>query len=55
MERLRGQGDTTVPAAPGRVHATYLWIVDGDTCLGAAELRHELNDFLREAGGTWTR
>ncbi|MGW5780523.1 GNAT family N-acetyltransferase [Streptomyces sp. NPDC003863] len=51
VERLRGQGDTTVPAAPGRVHATYLWIVDGDTCLGAAELRHELNDFLREAGG----
>ncbi|MFI0924174.1 GNAT family N-acetyltransferase [Streptomyces sp. NPDC021012] len=49
--RLREQGDTTVPAAPGRVHATYRWIVDGDTCLGAAELRHSLNDFLHEAGG----
>lgn len=51
VARLREQGDTTVPAAPGRVHATYLWIVDGDTCLGAAELRHSLDDFLREAGG----
>ncbi|MFE5595875.1 GNAT family N-acetyltransferase [Streptomyces sp. NPDC056549] len=51
VERLREQGDATVPAAPGRVHATYLWIVDGDTYLGAAELRHSLNDFLLEAGG----
>ncbi|SEB76607.1 GNAT family N-acetyltransferase [Streptomyces sp. TLI_105] len=51
VERLRGQGDATVPAAPGRVHATYLWIVDGDTCLGAAELRHSLDDFLLGAGG----
>ncbi|MFE3068722.1 GNAT family N-acetyltransferase [Streptomyces sp. NPDC059247] len=50
-ERLRGQGDPAVPAAPGRVHATYLWIVEDDTYLGAAELRHSLNDFLLEAGG----
>ncbi|MEU0401129.1 GNAT family N-acetyltransferase [Streptomyces sp. NPDC006197] len=51
VERLRSQGDATVPAAPGRVHATYLWIVDGDSYLGAAELRHSLDDFLLDAGG----
>ncbi|WP_225803634.1 GNAT family N-acetyltransferase [Streptomyces sp. NK15101] len=51
VERLRGQGDATAPVAPGRVHVTHLWIVDGDTCLGAAELRHSLDDFLLDAGG----
>ncbi len=35
----------------GRVPATYWWIVEGDTYLGAITLRHELNDFLFRAGG----
>ncbi len=48
---LRQQGDTTVPVAAGRVHASYWWIADDDTYLGAISLRHELNDFLLEAGG----
>ncbi|MGN6129618.1 MAG: GNAT family N-acetyltransferase [Nocardioidaceae bacterium] len=48
---LRDQSDPTVPVAPGRVPATYWWIVDGLTYLGAITLRHELNDFLLEVGG----
>lgn len=38
-------------APEGFVPCTYRWIVEGDTVLGAIALRHELNDFLREAGG----
>jgi len=37
--------------APGLVHATYWWIVEQDTYLGAIALRHRLNDFLLRAGG----
>jgi predicted acetyltransferase len=44
-------GDTSVPPAAGRVHATYWWIAEGDTYLGAISLRHELNEFLLRAGG----
>jgi len=33
------------------VPATYWWIVEGDTYLGAIDLRHRLNDILLEAGG----
>lgn len=51
VERLRQQGDPTVPLAEGRVPADYWWIVDGETYLGAITLRHELNDFLLEQGG----
>jgi len=35
----------------GRVHATYWWIVEDDTYLGAISLRHTLNDFRLRAGG----
>jgi len=53
---LRRQGDLSIPVEPGRVHADYWWIAErqpgGDTAiLGAITLRHELNDFLTEAGG----
>jgi predicted acetyltransferase len=51
VARLRQQSDESVPADPGRVHATYWWMVDGDTYLGAISLRHTLNDFLLRAGG----
>jgi predicted acetyltransferase len=40
-----------VAPAEGRVPATYWWIVEGDTYLGAISLRHQLNDFLLRAGG----
>jgi predicted acetyltransferase len=36
---------------PGYVPCTYLWIVDGGTFLGSLAVRHELNDFLLNAGG----
>jgi predicted acetyltransferase len=51
VERLRRQADVSVPAGAGRVHATYWWIVEGRTYLGAISLRHTLNDFLLNAGG----
>ncbi|WP_432545072.1 GNAT family N-acetyltransferase [Kineococcus sp. SYSU DK002] len=49
--RLRSCADTSVPPAPGWVHSTYRWVVENDTYLGTIDLRHELNDFLLEAGG----
>jgi predicted acetyltransferase len=49
--RLRRQADPTVPVPEGRVPATYWWVVEGDTYLGAIALRHALNDFLLRAGG----
>ncbi|MFD3876120.1 GNAT family N-acetyltransferase [Streptomyces sp. NPDC058623] len=51
VERLRGYSDRTLPVEQGRVHATYWWIVEDDTYLGAIDLRHYLNAFLLDAGG----
>lgn len=51
VERLRQQADTSVPVGEERVHATHWWIVEGDTYLGAVDLRHYLNDFLLDVGG----
>ncbi len=51
VRRLLSESDTTVPAPDGWVHCTYWWIVEDDEVLGAIALRHELNDFLLEAGG----
>ncbi|WP_328476554.1 GNAT family N-acetyltransferase [Actinoplanes sp. NBC_00393] len=51
VARLLVEEDTSIPAAEGLVHCTYRWIVDGDRLLGTISLRHELNDFLLEAGG----
>ncbi|MFF2195867.1 GNAT family N-acetyltransferase [Streptomyces sp. NPDC058157] len=50
-ERLRRQADRTAAVEQGRVHATYWWIAEGDTYLGAIDLRHYLNAFLLDAGG----
>ncbi|MEU6314487.1 GNAT family N-acetyltransferase [Streptomyces sp. NPDC047014] len=50
-ERLRGYADRSRPVEHGRVHATYWWIAEGDTYLGAIDLRHYLNGFLLDAGG----
>ncbi|MEU8437859.1 GNAT family N-acetyltransferase [Streptomyces sp. NPDC029216] len=50
-ERLRRQADRTASVEQGRVHATYWWITEGDTYLGAIDLRHYLNAFLLDAGG----
>jgi predicted acetyltransferase len=51
LDRVRRESDTSVPPEDGKVHATYWWIVEGNTYLGAITLRHDLNDFLREVGG----
>ncbi|WKD30642.1 GNAT family N-acetyltransferase [Streptomyces xanthophaeus] len=51
VERLRRYSDRTLPVDHGRVHATYWWIAEGDTYLGAIDLRHYLNGFLLDAGG----
>ena len=49
--RLLRQADASRPAGKGHVHASYWWIAEDDTYLGAITLRHELNDFLLRAGG----
>lgn len=51
VQRLNEDSDTSIPTKEGWVHATNWWVVEGDTYLGAIQLRHTLNDFLREAGG----
>lgn len=51
VRRLLRESDPAVPAAEGWVHCTYWWIVEDDEVLGAISLRHELNDFLLDAGG----
>lgn len=50
-ERLRQQSNSSVALGEGHVHATHWWIVEGDTYLGAIDLRHRLNAFLLDAGG----
>ncbi|MFE0602367.1 GNAT family N-acetyltransferase [Streptomyces sp. NPDC058892] len=49
--KLRRYADRSVPVDHGRVHATYWWITEDDTYLGAIDLRHYLNGFLLDAGG----
>lgn len=36
---------------PGFVSSSTFWLVEGETLLGASNLRHELNDVLNQAGG----
>ncbi|GAA3540622.1 GNAT family N-acetyltransferase [Nonomuraea rosea] len=49
--QLRQQSDRSLPVEEGCVHATHWWIADGETYLGAIDLRHYLNAVLLEAGG----
>ncbi|MEV6597587.1 GNAT family N-acetyltransferase [Actinoplanes sp. NPDC051346] len=49
--KLRRESDPAIPAAAGWVHCSYWWIVEDDEVLGSIALRHELNEFLLEAGG----
>jgi predicted acetyltransferase len=51
VAKLHRSADPAVTPAPGRAHSTYWWITNGDTCLGALELRHALTPLLLEAGG----
>jgi predicted acetyltransferase len=51
VDRLLREADTSVPPDPGRVHASYFWVAEADSYLGAITLRHTLTDFLLRAGG----
>ncbi|GAA3341438.1 GNAT family N-acetyltransferase [Amorphoplanes nipponensis] len=51
VRRLLSESDPAAPPPEGWVRCTYWWIVADDEVLGAIALRHELNDFLLEAGG----
>lgn len=51
VARLIRQSDESIPVPAGRVHATYWWIVEGDTYLGAITLRHRLTEDLLRVGG----
>jgi predicted acetyltransferase len=51
VAHLRRQSDPHTPVKDGWVHATYWWIAQGETYLGAITLRHSLTDFLLDAGG----
>jgi predicted acetyltransferase len=51
VARLHREADLAIPPDAGRVHATYWWIAEDDSYLGAITLRHALNDFLLRAGG----
>jgi predicted acetyltransferase len=51
VTRLIGQSDESIPAPPDRVHASYWWVVEDDSFLGAITLRYRLNAFLLRAGG----
>ncbi|GAA1577243.1 GNAT family N-acetyltransferase [Kribbella karoonensis] len=51
VQRLREQDDDSRPTTPDWVPASYWWIVEDDTYLGAITLRHRLNDKLLEGGG----
>jgi predicted acetyltransferase len=50
LGRLREQG-ASEEVTPDRVPATFWWIVEDGTYLGAITLRHVLNEKLLEAGG----
>ena len=51
VTRLHREADPAIPPTADRVHATYWWIVEDDSYLGAITLRHTLNDILLRAGG----
>lgn len=45
------QGDPATPMPEGRVHCTYLWIVEDAELVGYLAVRHALTPFLLEEGG----
>ncbi|MEH0425155.1 GNAT family N-acetyltransferase [Streptomyces stelliscabiei] len=51
VEQLQRQSDRSVALRDGWVHATHWWIVEGDSYVGAIDLRHRLNAFLLHSGG----
>jgi len=50
VQRLLSEQGQPSPQ-PGRVPATVLWLVEGQTYIGRVNLRHRLNPRLRRIGG----
>jgi predicted acetyltransferase len=48
---IRTEADEKTELAPGLVHQTVLWFVDGVEFLGRLSIRHELTPPLLEVGG----
>lgn len=51
VHRLVLHADHSHPVSASEVHTTFLWILSGETYVGAIDIRHYLNEFLAEAGG----
>ncbi|MGW6280654.1 GNAT family N-acetyltransferase [Kribbella sp. NPDC055071] len=51
VEAIRTEADEETELAPGLVHQTVLWFVDGVEFLGRLSIRHELTPPLLELGG----
>jgi predicted acetyltransferase len=51
VSRLNHQADATMPVDVGHVRSTRWWITEGETYLGAIELRHHLTPVMLEAIG----
>lgn len=51
IEKARELADTSAVLPDDMVHNDLYWIVDDDEVLGFLSFRHELNEWLREAGG----
>jgi len=50
VRRMRPESDATVPPAPGQVHVTCWWIVEGDAVLGAIAMGYQLNERALRVG-----
>lgn len=51
IERAGVLADTSVELDDDQVHNDLYWIVDGGEVVGFLSFRHDLNEWLREAGG----
>ncbi|GAT74405.1 GNAT family N-acetyltransferase [Microbacterium hydrocarbonoxydans] len=51
IEKAELLADTSAALPEGSVHNDLYWIVDDGELLGFLSFRHELNEWLREAGG----
>ncbi|WP_350281566.1 GNAT family N-acetyltransferase [Kribbella sp. HUAS MG21] len=51
VDAIRAEAEPSTVLAPGMVHQTVLWFVDGVEFLGRLSIRHELTPALIEVGG----
>ena len=48
---IEADADTSRPTPEGIVHADSYWVTEDQIVIGFLQLRHTLNDYLRETGG----